>query len=146
MKNHGLALPEVVSRITVLLESRGTPAKRIKALLASTCGISVSAVHQWFNTTKHIKHEHLASIATAFDTSLDWIITGQGEMNIAGSDKPVMQNPTVRSPNLDQVKGLIDNAKAEILAIASSIEGTDVETAYRLTRLAIKIDEIKDVI
>lgn len=142
----GLAHPEVIDRITALLESRGTPAKRIKALLASTCGISVSAVHQWFNTTKNIKHEHLATIALAFNTSLDWIITGRGDMNAVGADQDGERKPTDVCAVSERAKALIDAAKAEILEIASGIEDLDVQTAYRLTKLAIRIDEIKDVL
>lgn len=132
----------------MLLESRGTPAKRIKSLLASTCGISVSAVHQWFNTTKNIKHEHLAAIAATFDTSLDWIITGLGDMNqqVVEKDRPVGQSLAAASTDLDQVKLRIDSAKAEILDIASGIEALDVQTAYRLTKLAIKVGDIKDLL
>lgn len=108
----------------------------------------MSAIHQWFNTTKNIKHEHLASIAAAFDSSLDWIITGQGDMNqtVTENDRPVGQSPATGSLDIDRLKALIDAAKADILEIASDLEGIDVQTAYRLTKLAIKVDEIKDVL
>ena len=106
----------------------------------------MSAVHQWFNTTKNIKHEHLASIAAAFDSSLDWIITGQGHMDSDSVGRETTPVPATKSSDLSQIKAMIDAAKAEIIDIAGSIESRDVETAYRLAKLAIQVDEIKDVL
>jgi hypothetical protein len=104
-------------------------------------------VHQWFNTTKNIRHEHLVAIAKEFGVTLDWLLTGKGEMNIlpATGALPTTSDsaPARSSEKLDAARVLVDTSKSELLALAQEFEADDVETAYRLTKLAIKVDQIK---
>ena len=76
----------VTNRITNLLIANGVQPRQIRPTLARVCGISYAAVSQWFNgRTSSIKHENLLAIARAFNSTVDWLISGDGEM-IAGPE------------------------------------------------------------
>lgn len=71
-----------IDRIEELLLSRGVSARKIKRTLAETCGITYEAVRQWFTgSTTNIEAKHLAAIANKYDSTLEWLISGKGEMN-----------------------------------------------------------------
>lgn len=78
---------DIVERIKKLLAYRGIGDRQMRGEIARTCGISPQAVAQWFNgSTDNIKNEHLASIAKAYGSSLDWLIVGRGPMASGFSD------------------------------------------------------------
>jgi len=65
----------------------------MRRALQRTCGISYQAVSQWFTgETSNIKNEHLAAIAQEYNSTLDWLISGKGEMIVrqqkAGTPPP----------------------------------------------------------
>lgn len=71
----------VIDRIQQLLIANHVPARSIRPTLARVCGISYAAVSQWFSgRTGSIRHENLLSIARAYGTTVDWLISGEGEM------------------------------------------------------------------
>lgn len=115
----------VISRIESLMISQGRERRQIKACLAAACGISKSAVHQWFNTTKNIRHQHLIAIAKTYGTTVDWLLTGEAR-------------------HQESVSQVIREAKTEIIAVAELLQGHDVSTANRLLKVATKIGDLND--
>ncbi|MDP5677872.1 helix-turn-helix transcriptional regulator, partial [Pseudomonas aeruginosa] len=78
----------ITDRIELLLASSGVPKRQIKTTLKDVCGISYPAVSQWFSgKTKSIRNEHLMAIAKAYGSSVDWLISGKGEMFDPGADR-----------------------------------------------------------
>ena len=74
-------MSSISERIEVLLKTNGVATREIKRTLSDICGISYQAVSQWFNgSTKNIESKHLANIAKKYNASLEWLITGTGEM------------------------------------------------------------------
>lgn len=76
------AMGKVIDRIERLLDERGVPKRKQKRELANTCGISYEAVRQWWTITENISTEYLKAIAKHWNASLDWLITGEGQMNV----------------------------------------------------------------
>ncbi|WP_213665367.1 S24 family peptidase [Pseudomonas sp. RC4D1] len=67
----------ITDRINQLLLENGVKSRSIRPTLARICGISYSAVSQWYSgTTGSIKHENLQAIAKAYGSSVDWLLTG----------------------------------------------------------------------
>ncbi len=65
----------------------------MRRALQRTCGISYQAVSQWFTgETSNIKNEHLAAIAQEYSSTLDWLISGKGDM-IVGQQKAATPPP-----------------------------------------------------
>ncbi len=76
----------------------------MRRALQRTCGISYQAVSQWFTgETSNIKNEHLAAIAQEYSSTLDWLISGKGEM-IVRQQKSVTPPPE----NHTQLDAVID--------------------------------------
>lgn len=72
----------LTDRITrlVLLRKPEVGERGVRRAIGQACGISQSAIHQWYNgTTASIKNDHLIAIAQAFDTTVDWLLLGDGE-------------------------------------------------------------------
>lgn len=72
----------LTQRITQLVKSRrpGIGSRDVRPALGKACGISQSAISQWFTgETRNIKYVHLVEIALAFDTTVDWLLLGTGE-------------------------------------------------------------------
>lgn len=87
----------ITERMAVLLTTRGVKPRSIKPTLAKSCGISYEAVRQWFaGETNSIKNEHLVAIAKTYKTSVDWLLTGTGEMDAgpAGSEEQAPGAPS----------------------------------------------------
>lgn len=58
----------------------------MKSMLAEVCGIAYQSVKGWFDgSTKTITAENLAKIAKHWDASLEWLVSGIGQME-AGSN------------------------------------------------------------
>jgi phage repressor protein C with HTH and peptisase S24 domain len=67
-----------------LLTKRGVQEKDIKPTLAKACGVSYSAVRQWFSkdvAEGGIRLEHVIAIALKYRVSLDWLALGRGPMD-----------------------------------------------------------------
>lgn len=74
-------MSSVSERIEYLLKKNGVASREIRRRLSEVCGISYQAVTQWFNgSTKNIESQHLAKIAKEYNASLEWLISGTGEM------------------------------------------------------------------
>ena len=85
----------VTTRITNLLIANGVQPRQVRPTLARVCGISYAAVSQWFNgRTNSIKHENLLAIARAFNSTVDWLISGDGEM-IGGPETELGGRPSI---------------------------------------------------
>lgn len=92
----------VTDRINRLLLARGVKARSIKPTLARVCDISYSAVSQWFSeSTKSIKPENLQSIAREYGSSVDWLLSGQGEMLSTPDSTKEGIDPTSKGVNYD---------------------------------------------
>lgn len=129
-------LSPINGRVIELLRAKGVSNRQLRGTLAKTCGISVQAVSQWFSTTKSIKHEHLLSIAKAFNTTVDWLLTG---------DEPVKQErlPPTGNP---EVRAIINSSRQEIIELANALEGKDMTTAFKLLQISIQLEKAKDAL
>lgn len=87
----------ITDRMAALLSARGVKPRSIKPTLAKSCGISYEAVRQWFaGETSSIKNEHLVVIAKTYKTTVDWLLTGTGDMDSApaGQEDPAPGSPS----------------------------------------------------
>ncbi len=79
-----LADMNITDRMTELLLARGVKPREVRRTLSNACGISYEAVRQWFvGDTANIKNEHLMRIAMVFRTSVDWLLTGNGQRDFS---------------------------------------------------------------
>lgn len=72
----------LTDRITLLVLRRipGVGVRGVRREIGRACGISQSAIHQWYSgITANIKNDHLIAIAQTFDTTVDWLLMGEGE-------------------------------------------------------------------
>jgi transcriptional regulator with XRE-family HTH domain len=72
----------LTDRITQLvLTRRPEVGKRgVRNALIEVCHVSPSALSQWFDgTTGNVRHEYLLAIAVNFNTTVDWLLAGEGE-------------------------------------------------------------------
>jgi SOS-response transcriptional repressor LexA len=86
-------------RIQFLLIDRGVATREQRRNLARITDVTYEGVRQWFTKNlDSISADHLAKIAKAYDCRLEWLVTGQGEMN-KGADYTNGRetNPSVRS-------------------------------------------------
>lgn len=72
---------KTAERIEVLLRARGVKDRAVRIELAAVCGISPQAVGQWWTTTKRISPDYLAKIAAKYKTTMEWLVTGKGNMD-----------------------------------------------------------------
>ncbi|PRB80512.1 XRE family transcriptional regulator [Pseudomonas sp. MYb185] len=83
----------ITDRIEQLLKSRGVQPRKVRSALAKTCGISHQAVSQWFTgETGNIKNENLTAIAAEYESTVDWLLTGKGEMHRSKAEKDSESN------------------------------------------------------
>lgn len=85
----------ITDRLNRLVQARRPDigARGIKRDLANSCGISYEAVRQWFaGDTGNIKNEHLVSIAQEYETTVDWLLIGEGDPPTRSAD-PVTAAP-----------------------------------------------------
>lgn len=81
----------ITDRITKLVLARKPDVgpRGVKRAIANACGISYEAVRQWYaGDTGNIKNENLVAVAEKFDTSVDWLLSGDGEPPRRGSVEP----------------------------------------------------------
>jgi len=92
----------ITDRINQLLLENGVKARSIKPTLARVCGISYSAVSQWYSgTTGSIKHENLQAIAKAYKSSVDWLLTGEAQKHPETSTLEIGSTPGDEHPNVN---------------------------------------------
>lgn len=88
----------ITERITKLVLARRPEIgpRGVKRAISNACGISYEAVRQWYSgDTGNIKNENLVAVAEKFDTSVDWLLSGEGE--------PPRRSEDRRSTNLSSV-------------------------------------------
>ena len=84
-------MSSISERIEYLLKKNGVASREIRRRLSEICGISYQAVTQWFNgSTKNIESQHLAKIAKEYNASLEWLISGTGEMTLLDQELDVI--------------------------------------------------------
>lgn len=84
-------MSSISERIEYLLKKNGVASREIRRRLSEICGISYQAVTQWFNgSTKNIESQHLAKIAKEYNASLEWLISGTGEMTLLDQELEVI--------------------------------------------------------
>lgn len=106
-----------------LLVARGIKPRSIKPTLAKTCGISYEAVRQWFaGETSSIKNEHLVAIAKTHKTTIDWLLTGDGDM-----DAIVHEAPSEVADRLALGMALFDKATPRSQALIKRINELDAQ-------------------
>jgi transcriptional regulator with XRE-family HTH domain len=74
--------PLITDRMTqlVLVRRPEVGERGVRRAIADACGVTQSSVSQWCSgETGNIKNDHLISFALAFDTTLDWLLTGDGD-------------------------------------------------------------------
>lgn len=133
-------ISQVNQRVLTFMEDQGIPKRQIRATLAKVCGISGSAVYQWFTTTKSINPEHLLSIAREYGTTVDWLLTGENQ--VAHEPRPATQ-AGVKNP---VASSMIKATKDEILELAKSLEDKDMQTAYKLLKIAMELDKAREIL
>jgi transcriptional regulator with XRE-family HTH domain len=72
----------LTDRLTKLvLTRRPDVGKRgVRNALIEICNVSPSALSQWFDgSTSNIRHEYLLAIAVNLNTTVDWLLAGEGE-------------------------------------------------------------------
>lgn len=77
-----IARMNITDRMTRLILARRPKvgSRGIRRAIADACGISYEAVRQWFSgNTGSIRNENLIAIAETFDTTIDWLLAGDGE-------------------------------------------------------------------
>lgn len=77
-----LLLMKITDRITKLVLARrpGIGPRSVKRDIANTCDITYEAVRQWFaGDTENIKNENLVALAKGYDTTIDWLLSGNGD-------------------------------------------------------------------
>lgn len=91
----------ITDRINQLLLENGVKTRSIKPTLARVCGISYSAVSQWYSgTTGSIKHENLQAIAKAYKSSVDWLLTGEDPKHSEGQPGAAWESSGDGLPNV----------------------------------------------
>lgn len=66
-----------IDRIEELLINKGVPRRKIKRELAVACDVSYQAVRDWFTgDTQKISPDYIAIIANKWDSTTDYLITG----------------------------------------------------------------------
>lgn len=81
----------ITDRITKLVLARKPDVgpRGVKRAIANACGISYEAVRQWYaGDTGNIKNENLVAVAEKFDTTVDWLLSGEGEPPRRGLAEP----------------------------------------------------------
>lgn len=72
----------ITERITKLVLARKPEIgpRGVKRAISNACGISYEAVRQWYaGDTGNIKNENLVAVAEKFNTTVDWLLSGDGE-------------------------------------------------------------------
>jgi transcriptional regulator with XRE-family HTH domain len=134
-------LSPITQRVLDLMEAQGIHKRKVRSTLVKACGVTGSAVYQWFTTTKTINPEHLLSIAKEFGTTVDWLLTGEAQIALepgpagiqTGSKNPVASN-------------LIGSTRDEILALAKNLESSDTQTTVALLKIAKDLDEAREIL
>lgn len=73
----------------------------VKRDISKTCGISYEAVRQWFaGDTGNIKNENLLAIAAGYDTTVDWLLSGEGEPPFRSAEEPSNVLPVTQPERL----------------------------------------------
>lgn len=73
----------------------------VKRDISKTCGISYEAVRQWFaGDTGNIKNENLLAIAAGYDTTVDWLLSGEGEPPFRSTEEPSNVLPVAQPERL----------------------------------------------
>lgn len=127
----------VHDRIFGLLKASGIAERNVRPTLAKLCGISHQAVYQWFSTTKTMRPEHLLAIAREYHTTIEWLLTGHN---------PQLQCATVLDPRQirQETLALFDPFRETLVQLSESLETTDSATAYKLLKIAMAMNQLKD--
>ena len=89
-----------------------------QAGLARVCGISRASVNAWFNgTTQSIDGKYLTTAAEFLGVSPHWLATGEGQMQVAGSEIGPSNVTTMPTP---APRGL-DGVLAELEAVVDGL-------------------------
>lgn len=68
----------MIDRIDKLVRDSGVPGHKVRRELAAACGITPQAVAQWYSgSTKSINAEYIAAIASRWNESTYYLITGK---------------------------------------------------------------------
>ena len=131
---------EITERMAALLTARGVKPRSIKPTLAKACGISYEAVRQWFaGETNSIKNEHLLTIASHYKTSVDWLLTGAGEMDATYPGSLASAHGQKGSETIEAAKSLLNIATPRSKKVIERIAALDQQ--QRLSDEDIKLLE-----
>jgi transcriptional regulator with XRE-family HTH domain len=130
---------KTADRIKVLLRARGVEERQIRKELASLCGLTKQGVGQWWISTETISPVHLAKIANRYKTTMEWLVTGKGEMDITAADAAV-------NIELDELIGALYTRREEFTAeqfaaLQALIEGLERRATARFEKLSQDTDK-----
>lgn len=113
----------------------------VKRAIANACGISYEAVRQWFSgDTTSIKNENLIAISEKFDTTVDWLLSGDGEPPRKSSIIPIENADSSQSHISHESKQAI--ARIELAAEKGLLSTEDIELIELIAeRIAGKLKE-----
>lgn len=134
-----MANMKTADRIKRLLIARGVEERSVHRELATLCGISKQAVGQWFTTTRRISPEYLAKIAARYRTTMEWLVTGKGDM-----DTPAAQASA--DMQLDDLIGMLYARQDEFTAqqfagLHSLLDSLERRATARFQKFSQDIDK-----
>lgn len=153
-----LGAMNITDRMTqlILVRKPKVGARGIRRAIADACGISYEAVRQWFSgNTGSIKNENLIAIAETFDTTVDWLLSGEGE---PPHRKPVADSsaiPVARGQALSLAAIASPRSRGFLERIAcAAAEGRLTEDdlalldqiAARLERTSVRVDSSSNAV
>jgi phage repressor protein C with HTH and peptisase S24 domain len=125
----------------------------VKRDIAKTCGISYEAVRQWFaGDTENIKNENLIALASSYDTTVDWLLSGKGEppRKAAGKGSPG-QEASETDPSASEMvrkmlerhgKGMSEEARRSIVRAVENDPNGEIGSGYLIASGVSAPDEI----
>ena len=109
-------------RIEQLLLDAGVPKRQVRRELADACKISSQAVGDWFNgKTKKISPDYLATIASKWGTTSDYLITGKHPPALHVGEKSAVYNAGQREYQVPEANPAIPLISMDMAADWQSI-------------------------
>lgn len=135
-------IEDVLERAMKLIAERrpevGTRGAR--TLIAKACGISHASVTQWFSgETSNIRMQNLVAIAKELDTTVDWLLTGEGDIDRSGrSVAPAVANDATLVDDAVEAAKRLEEALTALVSAENGLLGVVAaearESAQSLSR------------
>lgn len=123
----------IPARLKLVIETSGLTITDV----ANKCGIPYSSLQNYLRGLREPKADALIAISTHLNISIDWLLTGKGEMR-HGSVAPSTALTSREAALLSLFNGLDEDAQREIQHLA--------EEKKRLRELEAKLRELSEVV